>query len=378
MTSSVRPNKLCNYQLTVLGLFAALYLAGSRAATAQSVTVSFVFDGQSGVAASTHTLTTGAAAQTFTIDVFATIAGDATHTDTTKFGLKNIKYRGFSGPQTGAGAFATGATVGYSGNFVGFGAFTGINTTAPKSADTGSTTNGQSVILTADGITDFGQNTLLSNASQSIPNFTFGTGTGSIEIAQFTFTTGQASTSAGTTMTFLPVISNTTSAVNYTQDGSTAIIGQITPGAGITFVLPRPTGSASWNSNDNGNYNDLTNWDPNQIPDGAGLVATFGNGTTTTVNAPIVTVTVNAPERVGTLNFNNTNGTSFILGGDGIAADALTLNNNGAGAALIPSPAITRSFPIWCSPITRHSTSPPGAPCWSASAISLRPARAAA
>jgi autotransporter-associated beta strand protein len=335
MTSSVRPNKLCKYRLTVLGMSAAVYLAGSQAATAQSITVSFVFDGQSGVAASTQTLTTGAAAQTFTVDVFATIAGDATHTDATKFGLRNIKYRGFSGPQTGAGAFATGATVGYSGNFVGLGAFTGTNTTAPKSADTGSTTNGQSVILTADGITDFGQNTLLSNASQSIPNFTFGTGTGSIEIAQFRFTTGQASASAGTTTTFLPVIPNTNSAVNYTQDGSTSIIGQITPGTGIKFVVvTRQTGSASWNSNVNGNYNDMFNWDPNQIPDGAGLVATFGNGTTTTVNAPIVTVTVNAPERVGTLNFNNTNGTSFILGNDGIAGDALTLNNNGAGGSI--------------------------------------------
>jgi len=141
-------------------------------AFAQKIVVDFRFDGQSGAAATTQTLLPGSAGQTYTIDVFATVVGDAAHADPSVYGLKNIKYRGFSDVVAGGGAFTTGAGIGYTGGFTGIGSFAGTNTTAPKSADTGSTTDGGSVTLTADGIIDFGQNTLLSNASQSIPNFT--------------------------------------------------------------------------------------------------------------------------------------------------------------------------------------------------------------
>jgi hypothetical protein len=211
-------------------------------AFAQKIVVDFRFDGQSGAAATTQTLLPGSAGQSYTIDVFATVVGDAAHADPSVYGLKNIKYRGFSDVVAGGGAFATGAGIGYTGSFAGVGAFTGSNTTAPKSADTGSTTDGGSVTLTADGIIDFGQNTLLSNASQSIPNFT-PTGATGVEIAQFVFHTGQVTTTAGARTQFSPVIPNTTSASNYTQDGSTPIIGGITIGSPLTFTVAPAAGT---------------------------------------------------------------------------------------------------------------------------------------
>ncbi len=358
MTSFVRLSKLCTFQLTVLGMFAAVYLAGSQVATAQSIAVSFVFDGQSGAAASTQTLTAGAAGQTFTINVFATITGDATHTDTTKFGLKNIKYRGFSDIVSGGGAFATGTTIGYSGNFVGIAAFAALNTTAPKSADTGSTTDGSSIVATPDGIVDFGQNTLLGNASQSIPNFTFGTGTGSIEIAQFTFTTGQASAAGGSTTKFQPVIPNTNSGSNYTQDGTTAIIGQITPGAGLTFVVGgvAPPGSilnmtpptVTINSLAGGtNSSTLAVANTNATSAGTYTGAFTGTSTgasqnpTGTVNVPASgsvneVITYAAPATVGPVSFGytitNTSNAADVQGAGANKSTAFTVNVGNAVA----------------------------------------------
>jgi fibronectin-binding autotransporter adhesin len=335
MKTLLRAAPSFKYLLVTGAAFAGLSVLGMNPAAGQSIALSFRFDGQTGAAATTQTLTAGSAGQTYTIDVWVTIAGDASHTNTSLYGLKNIKYRGFSDIASGGGAFVTGATVGYSGNFTGLGAFAGINSTAPKSADTGSTTNGTSIITNPDGISDFGQNSLLSNASQSISNFTFANAAGEIEIAQFTFNTGVISNTFGATTKFFPTEPNTTQAANYTQDGTTSIVpATFTVGSPLTFVVKTQTGSSNWNHNGNGNYSDLVNWDPGQIPDGAGLVATFGNGTTTTVNVPNVTVMVDAPKQVGTLNFTNTNGTSFILGNDGVASDKLTLNNNGAGAAV--------------------------------------------
>ncbi len=211
-------------------------------AFAQKIVVDFRFDGQSGAAATTQTLAAGSAGQSYTIDVFATVVGDATHTDSSVYGLKNIKYRGFSGDILNGGAFTTGAGIGYTGSFTGVGAFAALNTTAPKSGDTGSSTDGSSVTLTPDGIIDFGQNTLLSNASQSIPAFT-PTGANGVEIAQFVFHTGQATSAAGARTEFIPTIPNTNSAANYTEDGSASIIGAITSGSPLTFTVAPAAGT---------------------------------------------------------------------------------------------------------------------------------------
>ena len=92
--------------------------------------------------------------------------------------------------------------------------------------------------------------------------------------------------------------------------------------------------SASWNFNGNGSYNDSSKWNPTQIPNGPGLVATFGNGVTTTVNAaPSLTVTVDGNDFAGGLIFNNTNGTNYILANGG-AGTGLTLDNLGNGATI--------------------------------------------
>ncbi len=216
----------------------------AQAAKAQSITLQYRFDsttpGFNAASPNQLILTAGQAATTYTIDVFATIAGDATHTDTTKFGLKNIKYQGFSSITSGSGAFATGAGVGAT-TFTGFGAFTGTGTTAPKFADTGSTTDGSTVVTTPDGIVDFGKNLLLSNASQSIANYTFANASGEIEIAQFTFATGTAS--AGGVTKFFPTEPNTSQAANYTQDGSTPIIpAAFTVGTPLVFTVGAAAG----------------------------------------------------------------------------------------------------------------------------------------
>ena len=106
------------------------------------------------------------------------------------------------------------------------------------------------------------------------------------------------------------------------------------PGSVVNLIVSNPTGSTTWNFNGNGNYNDVSAWDQNVIPDGAGLTATFGNGSTNAVNVPNVTVTVDGANTVGTLAFTNTNGTSYIVGNDGVAGHGLTLNNNGSGATV--------------------------------------------
>jgi fibronectin-binding autotransporter adhesin len=100
----------------------------------------------------------------------------------------------------------------------------------------------------------------------------------------------------------------------------------------LDLIVSNPVGSAAWNFNGNGNYSDVSKWDQNQIPNGIGLVATFGNGNSNSVNLPSVSVTVDGAYTVGTLIFNNTNGANYILGSDGVAGHILSLNNNGSGA----------------------------------------------
>ncbi len=323
----------------------------AKVASGQTITIDFRFDS---TGSNTMNLNLGSAGQTFTIDIFATIKGDATHTDTSQYGLQTSFDRGFS-DQSGGGAFTTGGVV--SGSFVGLGQFgQSGNTTAPTSiADNGSTSDGITVsTANKDTIIDYGLSAsnglkqsstigyVYANSASEAGFATTANGGMQFEVAQFKFTTGTTSSTAGAVSKFWPTQPGATATeAQFTQDhGTTNTILSNTSGANAQFIIgtplrfvvvPRQTGSATWNRNGNGNYDDMSNWDPNQIPDGAGLVATFGNGTTTTVNAPSVTATVNAAEHVGTLTFNNTNGTSFILGNDGITGHGLTLNNNGAG-----------------------------------------------
>jgi autotransporter-associated beta strand protein len=105
--------------------------------------------------------------------------------------------------------------------------------------------------------------------------------------------------------------------------------------AEVDLIVTQPYNSAEWNYDDNGAYGDITKWSPAQLPIGAGLTATFGNGVTTTVgSAPVLTVLVDGAETVGSLVFNNTNGLGYILGNDQVAGHGITLNNNAAGATI--------------------------------------------
>jgi hypothetical protein len=158
----------------LLGLSLATVLFASSA-LAQSITLNYRFDGTTtgnpvDNGATTVSLAHGTAGQTYTIDVWASIVGNAANSNTNNFGIKNIQFQGFSNVFSGA-AFATGAGIGYvPGSMVGVGPFAGhIN--SPGNADTGNTTNGATVNVGAanlDGIVDFGKNSALSNALGSL------------------------------------------------------------------------------------------------------------------------------------------------------------------------------------------------------------------
>ena len=71
------------------------------------------------------------------------------------------------------------------------------------------------------------------------------------------------------------------------------------------------------------------------VPNGATLKATFGNGGSNSVgSSPALTVLVDASATAGSLVFNNTNGTSYIVGNDFVTGHSLTLDNGGNGASV--------------------------------------------
>ncbi len=92
--------------------------------------------------------------------------------------------------------------------------------------------------------------------------------------------------------------------------------------------------SASWTVNGDSNYGSAANWSPQQIPNGSGQVATFGNGDglspATTVTNSTVAVAIDGAYAVGALIFDNTNGTSYTLATDGNSSHGFTLTS-GAG-----------------------------------------------
>ena len=95
--------------------------------------------------------------------------------------------------------------------------------------------------------------------------------------------------------------------------------------------------SAAWNFNGDGGYSNTANWSPTGVPNGNGVTAILGNGrqTTITPNPSIVNVTIDGAYTLGSLVFSNTNGTQYVLAGDGVSGHGITLNNDGAGATII-------------------------------------------
>src|SRR5437868_4089894 len=115
-----------------------LLLCGASTANAQeAISILFRFNpsdpGYNSGNPGQITLTPGQAGAVYTIDVFAHITGAGGNTDPSQFGLQITHFLGFSSITAGgsAGAFGTGATLGYAGSFVGFGDFSGSKTTAP-------------------------------------------------------------------------------------------------------------------------------------------------------------------------------------------------------------------------------------------------------
>ena len=102
----------------------------------------------------------------------------------------------------------------------------------------------------------------------------------------------------------------------------------------IDLAVSPPGNSATWNLNGDGSYSQASNWSPTQIPNGAGLTATFADGDTNAVTAPAVRVAIDGALTIGSLVFANSNGTDYSLGSDGIASHGITLDNQGNGATI--------------------------------------------
>ncbi len=115
-------------------------------------------------------------------------------------------------------------------------------------------------------------------------------------------------------------------------------------------------GSAQWNANGTGDgfYGTATNWSPNSLPSGQGIVATFGNGASNqiTPGPAAVTVKVNGNFTVGSLAFGNTNGTQFILANDSATSSpSITLDNGGVGggASIVVGSGVTATQQIFAN-----------------------------
>jgi hypothetical protein len=248
---------------------AVFSVVSPRLVNGQSVTIDFRFDNNAGVnpttaGATTVTLTAGSAGQTYLVDIFATVSGGSTPTMN---GLKDVSLRGISDITTAASAFATGTGIGAlagSTNFQYLPPFNAggadANTAANpnvKVSDLGSTnaatagnTTNSAVSATADGILDFGGTVAsqvfapLSFTNAAVFGAFNGNGTASgangfsWEIGTFKFTTGTASSTAGSTTLFFPAAAKGSGGGDISTNGSATTTNvPITIGSALTFVV---------------------------------------------------------------------------------------------------------------------------------------------
>ncbi len=333
MTSPARPTLFMTRRKHLLtgGLvLIAIGLLQPHRSNAQTITLDFRFD-SSGTAA--QTLVAGSAGQTFTIDVFATIKGDASHTDVTQYGLQTVFFRGRS-DQSGGGAFATGTFVGGTpSSFVGTGQFgQSGNATAPSNvADNGSTTDGVNLSTTADGIIDFGATANNGAKESSTVGYVFNTtatqagfvtaanGGLQFEIAQFKFTTGTTSSTVGAISKFWPTVPGATATeAQFTQDhGTTNTILSNTSAQNPQFVIGTPL-TFSVISGGGGNDSTL-----NLAPPSTVTINSLAGGTNTTTMT-VTNTAADAATATGqfTTSLTGTNAASASLG---------TITNNPVG-----------------------------------------------
>jgi len=247
---------------------ALLLFVGLHAANAQQVVLDFRFDpsdpGYNASTPSTMTLAPSSAAQTFTVDIYATVV-PAANTASTNLGLQSISMRGID---NGGNAFSTGLTgpggtqVGVFqtsgvGNFAGVAPFNSAGFAQPKVSDLGVSTNGGSSVTTAtaNGIFDFGGTATANRLSISSATgaLVYGGGaSGSANtsttpngwqwlVGTFSFRTGTASANAGNSTQFLPLLdiaSGQAGAVAFTATGApSASTGPATNGSALTFTV---------------------------------------------------------------------------------------------------------------------------------------------
>ena len=98
----------------------------------------------------------------------------------------------------------------------------------------------------------------------------------------------------------------------------------------LTIISPQ----TQWNFNGDGALSEAAKWDPQTVPNGVGLSAVFGDGTSVAVNAASATITIDGAYTLGSILLTNTNGTQFTLAADGVAGHGITLDNGGLGAAV--------------------------------------------
>ena len=91
--------------------------------------------------------------------------------------------------------------------------------------------------------------------------------------------------------------------------------------------------TAAWNFAGGGLFSESAKWDPIQLPNSAGLTATFGAGTSNpidsgTVGGSAISITIDGANTVGALVFDNST-VSYTLAGDGVLGHGLTLDSGG-------------------------------------------------
>ncbi len=153
-----------------------------------------------------------------------------------------------------------------------------------------------------------------------LPTITLDTATSLVNGHTYTFATYAASTDAG---------SNPLSNADFNINQASVPNGFAVDVTSTSILLVTANSNAQWNLNGTGNYSTATNWNPNSLPSGVGIVATFANGVGgTTVTNSTVTVNVDQAETVGELAFSPASNqlVAYTLGN---AGGSITLNNAG-------------------------------------------------
>jgi autotransporter-associated beta strand protein len=318
-----------------------MLVCGNGVAVAQQLIIDFRFDGQTGPGATIQVIEGLSFAQTYTIDIWATVL-PSSPTPPSELGLQTVRLRGASDTSVAPGAFTTGPGIGVvASSFAPLAPFNPPGFAQPQAADIGSTSNNGASITnsTADGITDFGGTsgavktlTLVSNTGGLL----FGGGsTGQAtsnggwewEVGQFEFTRGPATMSRGATTLFVPLqptaSQGAANAATISVDGQTAMSLPITIGSSVTFLIPAL--SPVWTGGSSSSWADSGNWSGPVPGSTSGTIsldeAVFNQ------NAPNSPLTIDANRNVQSITFDTAAVNSMTIGA--VGGNALLLTQGG-------------------------------------------------